>query len=61
MQDDIEYVTVEILRNKGKNVIFSLFTNLREVTHKYFWIIQKFLLKNLKGKRNKYFWLVILI
>ena len=39
MQDDIEYVTVEILRNKGKNVIFSLFTNLREVTHKYFWII----------------------
>ena len=37
--DDIEYLAVEILRNKDKNIIFLVFTGLREVILNFFWMI----------------------
>ena len=59
--DDIECRTVEILRNKDKNIIFSCIYRRPIGNSQFFWIILKFLLTNLKDKGNKYFWLVILI
>ena len=51
--DDIEYLTVEILRNQDKNITFSCIYRLPRGNSQFF-------LDNIKVLVNK-FWLVILI
>ena len=59
--DDIEYLTSKILRNKDKNIIFSCICRPPRGNSQIFWDNIKILLTNLKDKRSKYFELVILI
>ena len=53
--DDIEYLTVEILRNKDKNIFFPVFTALREVILNFFLDNIKVLVNKFKGPEKQIF------